>query len=60
MGVKNEGSCIVYSTEKLAHQHAQSTTFRLLAAVGLFGLTCGFHIHFYSSKVSFESLAGPA
>ena len=41
----NEGSRIVYITEKAAHQHAHNVTFGLFAAVWLFRLTGWFHIH---------------
>ena len=34
----NEGSCIVYITEKLARQHAQNTTSGLFAAASLLTL----------------------
>ena len=43
----NEGSGIIYITEKAAHQHTQNITFRLFAAAWLFRLTGWFHIHFF-------------
>ena len=43
----NEGSRIVYITEKAAHQHAQNTTFGLFAAASLFRLSGWFHIHLF-------------
>ena len=52
----NEGSRMVYITEKFAHQHAQNTTFRLFAAASLFSLTGWFYIHlFYSSKQALKN-----
>ena len=50
----NEGSRIVYITEKLMRQHAQNTTLSLFAASSLFRLTGWFHIHlfFHSSYLS--------
>ena len=39
----NEGSSIIYITEKLAHQHAQNMTFGLFATASFFRLTSWFH-----------------
>ena len=49
----NQGSLIVYITEKHARQYAQSTTYVLFVEASLFRLTGWFHIHlfFYLSKV---------
>ena len=43
----NQGSRIVYITEKHTKKHAQSTTFRLLVEASLFRLTGSFHIHLF-------------
>ena len=41
----NEGSHIVYITEKVVRQHAHNTTFGLYAAARLFRETCRLRIH---------------
>ena len=49
--VSNQGSRIIYITEKHVRQHAQSTTSGLIEEASIFRLTGRFHIHlFYLSK----------
>ena len=43
----NQGSCIIYITEKPVQQHEQSTTFGLFVEASLFWLTDWFHIHLF-------------
>ena len=43
----NQGSCIVYVTEKPAGQYVQSTIYGLFVEVSLFRLTGWFHIHLF-------------
>ena len=48
----NQGSHLIYITEKPVHQHAQNTTFGLFATASLFRFTGWFYTHlFYSSKM---------
>ena len=43
----NQGSRIIYITEKPVHQHAQSTTFELIFEASLFRVTGWFNVHLF-------------